>query len=576
MAGLWRHPSVDDVHVGTLARALGLRPLTARVLVGRGVTEADRAHRFLQPRLGEMRPPEGIADLSRALDRLIEALAAGQTIGVFGDYDVDGVTSAAVVASGLRALGGRVVPRCASRAAGYGFTQGFAQGFWQAGCQLVITTDCGTSDHASILWLKEQGIDVVVIDHHQVPAGTSPALALINPHRGDDRFAFKGLASCGLAFYLIAALRTQLRTRGDGRAAAFDPRDLLDLVALGTVADVMPLTDENRALVSTGLKVLGARKRPGLAALGTVAALDPLRPISSTDIGFKLAPRLNAAGRLGDAQLALDLLLAEDASAAQRLAQALDEQNRKRQEVQQQVLEGALAQVERLTARFEGHVPEALVVGEEGWHPGVVGIVAAKLVDRYARPTIVVGFEGGRGRGSARTIPGFNLYQALAGAAGHLEVFGGHAAAAGLTVTRDNFDAFRDAFVALAQVWMREQPAATGLDVDAVANLAELDLAGAEELSRLAPFGCANPEPVLVLPRVTAAASRVVGRHHLQLTLSQGGAVADAIGFGIADRAPAAGATLDVLACFEINEWRGQRQPRLRIKHLLNPDPEGP
>lgn len=571
MAGLWRLPEVDENRVSALSRALGLRSLTARILVGRGVAEADHAHRFLQPRLAGMRGPDGIADLARALDRLSQALATQQTIGVFGDYDVDGVTSAAVLGAGLRALGGRVVPRCASRNAGYGFAQVFAEAFMRDGCSLVVTADCGTSDHATIGWLRQQGIDVIVIDHHQVPAGPSPALALINPHRSDDRFGFKGLASCGLAFYLMGALRTQLRRCGDARAAAWDPRELLDLVALGTVADVMPLTDENRALVAAGLKVLAGRQRPGLAALAEVAALPAGRPITATDIGFRLAPRLNAAGRLGDAQLSLDLLLAPDSETGQRLAQALDEQNRKRQEIQQGVLEGAFKQVESLMAACDGRVPEALVVGDEGWHPGVVGIVAAKLVDRYARPAIVVGFAGGKGRGSARTIAGFNLYQALSGVAGHLEVFGGHAAAAGLTVTADRFAAFRDDFVALARAWMKERPLGVGMEVDAFANLEDLDLAGADELARLAPFGCANPEPLLVLQKVKAAGCRVVGGNHLQLTLGHGASLAEAIGFGIGEQAPPPGSTVDVVACFEINEYRGSRRPRLRIKHLLHP-----
>ncbi len=560
--------------MGALSRALGVRELTARVLVRRGVLEANQAQRFLQPRLAEMRPPHGIADLGRALERLTLALSRDESIGIFGDYDVDGVTSAAVLASGLRALGSRrVVPRCASRSGGYGFGMAQAQAFAHAGCHLVITADCGTSDHESIAWLRQQAVDVIVIDHHQVPAGSSPALALINPHRHDDLFAFKGLASCGLAFYLMAALRTQLRTQGHSQAAAWDPRELLDLVALGTVADVMPLTEENRALVAAGLKTLTLRRRHGLAALAAISAIELQKPFTATDIGFRLAPRLNAAGRLGDAQLALDLLLAPDAESAQALAIALDEQNRKRQEIQQEVLLGALQEVERLTASASGGLPDALVVGAEGWHPGVVGIVAAKLVDRYARPAIVVGFEQGRGRGSARTTGGFNLYQALAGASAHLEIYGGHAAAAGLTVTQQNFAAFREAFVHLAAVWMRERQAAPGIEIDAVATLNDLDMSTAEELERLAPFGCANSEPLVVVPQVKVAATRVIGSSHLQLTFSQGPTVSDGIGFGMAADAPVQGSTVDVVACFEINDYRGSRRPRLRVKHLLNPTP---
>lgn len=570
MAGAWHSPSVDEARVAALAQALGLRPLTARMLVRRGVDQADHATRFLNPRLAELRGPTGIADLARAIARLEVALTAGQRIGVFGDYDVDGVTSAAVLTTGLRALGGHVDPRCASRAAGYGFGVPQAQVFLAGGCRLVVTADCGTSDHKAIAFLKENGVDVVVIDHHQVPEGQSPALALINPHRSDDSFLFKGLASCGLAFYLMAALRTHLRGKSYAPAAAWDSRELLDLVALGTIADVMPLTHENRVLVSAGLKTLCTRSRPGIAALFKVAGVDPAKPVTATDVGFKLAPRLNAAGRLGDAQLALDLLLAADEPEADRLAQLLDEQNRKRQDIQASVLTEAVAQVEALAEQSGGVVPSVLVVGNDGWHHGVVGIVAAKLVDLYGRPAIVVGFHEGVGRGSARTTMGFNLYEALARTAEHLEVFGGHAAAAGLTVKHDSFGAFRSSFLNHSERWFSDRPPPTAVEVDAIVGLGDLDLRVAEELGRLGPFGNGNPDPLLAIPGVTAVTSRVVGTTHLQLTLKQGNAVVDAIGFGMSTKAPAEGSTLDVVGFFEINEFRGSRNPRLRVKHLLN------
>jgi single-stranded-DNA-specific exonuclease len=569
MAGEWVSPPVDEGQVLSLVESLAIRPLTARMLVRRGITDVTSANRFLQPKLGELRAPTGIADLNLAIARMATALNTAEKIGVFGDYDVDGVTSAAVLATSLKALGGEVLARCASRNSGYGFGVAQAESFLAAGCQLVITADCGTSDHAAIGFLKEKGVDVVVIDHHQVPQGKSPALALINPHRSDDNFDFKGLASCGLAFYLMGALRTHLRGLGHARAASWDSRDLLDLVAMGTIADVMPLTLENRILVSAGLKCLSARARPGVAALFKVAGVDSSKPTTATDVGFKLAPRLNAAGRLGDAQLALDLLLAVDATEAERLALLLDEQNRNRQEVQEGVLSGAIAQVEAMIESAGGQLPSALVVGSEGWHHGVVGIVAAKLVDRYCRPAIVVGFHEGKGRGSARTILGFNLYQALAQSAEHLEVFGGHAAAAGLTVTDACFEAFRSAFVTQTARWFSERQAPNAFEVDAIVTLGELDLATADEIARLGPFGAANVEPIVVVPGVTVLSTRVVGTSHLQVTFRQNGATMDCIGFGMAAEVPAFGEVLDVVGFFEINEFRGSRKPRLRLKHLI-------
>ncbi len=372
-----------------------LTPLTARILVARGIDCSDMASRFLAPRLADLRAPEGMVDLPRALDRLASALAAGETIGVFGDYDVDGVTTAAVLTTALRALGGKVVPRAASRHAGYGLGPADVARFVGDGCRLLVTGDCGTSDHEALTAARASGLDVIVIDHHEVPSGETAAYALINSRRADDTFPFKGLASCGVAFYLAAALRTRL-------GATFDPRELLDLVALGTIADLVPLVDENRILVSAGLKTLTARQRPGLAALAARAQLEPGTPITAHEVAFRLTPRLNAAGRLGEAQLALDLLLAGPAD-AERLAAALEEQNVERQRIQELVWMDALSQASALVADDD---PPALVVGAEGWHAGVVGIIAARLVDKFARPAIAIGFRDGEGRGSARTVPG--------------------------------------------------------------------------------------------------------------------------------------------------------------------------
>jgi single-stranded-DNA-specific exonuclease len=556
----WQVAPLDEAVVDALSARLGVRPLTARVLLNRGLGEPDHVGRFLAPRLADLRGPDGIADLPRALDRLTEALGRGERIGVFGDYDVDGVTTAAVLTEALRALGATVVPRVASRFSGYGLSPEEAARFCDEGCTVLLTGDCGTSDHEALAVCRERGVDVIVIDHHQVPSGPSPAYALINPHREDDRFPFKGLASCGVAFYLAASLRSRLR--GAGRADGFDPRSLLDLVALGTIADLVPLVHENRILVAAGLKELTARRRPGLRSLGEVAELQG-GAISATDVGFRLTPRLNAPGRLGEAQHALDLLLAVGEEEARARAEQVDAVNRERQRIQEEVWQAALVAAEPQAGQA------AVVVGDEGWHPGVVGIVAAKLVERFRRPAVVVGFRDGVGRGSARTTGGFDLYRALSACRGHLRACGGHAAAAGLTVARDSFEAFREALVAEAIRHFAERGREESIPVDAVARLAEVDVGLAEELDRLAPFGMANGEPVLALPGVVVRARRIVGNGHLQLTLSAEGAVADAIGFGMADVAPGEGSVVDVLTTVEVDTFRGYRRARLRVKHLL-------
>ncbi|HXU79968.1 MAG TPA: DHH family phosphoesterase, partial [Polyangia bacterium] len=253
----------DEGLVARLAAQAKLRPLTARVLVARGLEDLALVGRFLAPRLADLRPPQGMADLDRALGRLGAALAGGERIGVFGDYDVDGVTTAAVLTLALRGLGGTVVPRVASRSSGYGLSPADAARFADEGCQVVVTGDCGTSDHDALTLCRGRGVDTIVIDHHQVPSGPTAAFALINPHRADDRFPFKGLASCGVAFYIAATLRSRMRGEGHAGAEKFDPRQLLDLVALGTLADLVPLVDENRILVAAGMRELAARRRPG-------------------------------------------------------------------------------------------------------------------------------------------------------------------------------------------------------------------------------------------------------------------------------------------------------------------------
>jgi single-stranded-DNA-specific exonuclease len=556
--GPWSAVHVDEMRVAALATEMGLRRLTARILISRGVTDAALAARFLTPRLADLRRPDGVADLERAIDRLTAALAGRERIAVFGDYDVDGVTTAAILATTLRALGGDVVARAASRHVGYGVGPADVARFADEGCSVLVTGDCGTSDHEALALARQRGVDAIVIDHHQVPSGENSAHALINPHRADDRFPFKGLASCGVAFYLAAALRTRL----GADAARFDPRELLDLVAMGSVADLVPLVDENRILVAAGLRVLTGRKRPGVRALAALARIADDAAIDAQDISFRLAPRLNAAGRLGEAQLALDLLLAGDDKTAERLAQELDDQNRERQRIQD------LVWTEALAACQPHEADAALVVGGEGWHHGVVGIVAAKLVERFARPAIVIAFDGGVGRGSARTTAGVNLYDALVGCREHLVRFGGHAGAAGMTVSIDRLEPFRRAFVAEVSARIDGLAPSAAPRADAVVQLGDLDLRGAEELDRLAPFGAANAQPLLALAGVTAEATRLVGQGHLQLSLAQLGARADAIAFGMGDRDPGRGARIDLLANAELDTFRGERRARLKVKHF--------
>ncbi|HEY5937786.1 MAG TPA: DHH family phosphoesterase, partial [Kofleriaceae bacterium] len=411
--------SLDDRLVDRIAGALRVRPATARCLVARGVVEPSDAQGFIDPRLAALRPPAGLAGLSLAVERIAHAVVRGERIGVFGDYDVDGITTAALLTSFLRAAGAHVECAVARREAGYGFTQEAVNDFVTRGCTIVITGDCGTSDLASLELAAARGIEVIVVDHHTVPSAVSahPSFSLVNPYRADSTFPFRGMASVGLGFYVAASVRTELRDRGYFRTRPEpDVRDLLDLVALGTIADLVPLAAENRILTALGLRRLQSRTRPGIAALLESAGVDPEREIDAHMIAWKIAPRINAPGRLGAAEPSLSLLLSDPGTAAER-AQALEAANTQRRSIQDKVMDEALAMI------GDEDPGPAVVIAGEGWPAGVVGIVAAKLVDRYQRPAFVIGIdrETGIGRGSARTCAGINLYEALATAAPMLD-----------------------------------------------------------------------------------------------------------------------------------------------------------
>ncbi len=564
---------VDETLVEKLASALRVRQPTARCLVARGVTAPRDAQGFIDPRLAALRPPAGLAGLPRAVERIADAITRGERIGVFGDYDVDGVTTAALLTSFLRAAGAHVEAAVARRDAGYGFTPAAAADFAARGCKLVITGDCGTSDGEAIAAAAAAGVEVIVVDHHTVPAAdrAHPASALVNPFRADSTFPFRGRASVGLGFSVAASVRTELRDRQwFATRPEPDVRELLDLVALGTIADLVPLTEENRILTALGLRRLQARARPGIAALLASAGVEAERDVDARTVSWRLAPRLNAPGRMGAAEPSLALLLADAESAAARAA-ALEQANTDRRGAQDRVMAEALA---RLGDADPG---PAIVLAGEGWPSGVVGIVAAKLVDKFQRPAFVVGVdpETGIGRGSARTCGGVNLYEALALAAGELgprmERFGGHAAAAGFTIQREHVAALADALAgAVPRLAEGSGPVNQARDVDAEVRLAEVDERLAEELAGLGPFGQHNPPPLLVTRGAKVTSARRVGDgSHLKLTVEDDRQVArGAIGFGLGERPVDVGARVDLAFVPTVSTWQGRRSAELEVADL--------
>ncbi|MFH0900341.1 MAG: single-stranded-DNA-specific exonuclease RecJ [Pseudomonadota bacterium] len=566
-----------------LAKALNLHPVTARWLVARGLSDVARVESFLHPKLADLRRPDGLAGLSEAVQRLSAAVKSGETVGVFGDYDVDGVSGAALISSFLGDLRVPTHVRVASREAGYGFGREDAEWFVARNCTLIIAVDCGTSDFETIRFCRTKSIDVVVVDHHQMASGGDaggdhPAVALLNPQRADSTYPFRGFAAVGLGFFLVVALRTSLRKDGWFTAGRVEPdaRLLLDLVALGTIADLAPLCEENRALVKAGLRELQARRRPGMAALLDVAGIEPGKQVDEIDIGWRLGPRLNAPGRMGDATPALELLCSRDLASANQRAIACEEANVRRRALQDEVFQQACSQAEGLDGVGVGVGADrsAVVVAADNWHPGVLGIVAAKLTERYRRPAAVISIDQsrGRGRGSVRSIEGLHVFRALSSCREHLVGYGGHARAGGFTVDAAKMDDFRCALKKALALPAGDATTGVSLEIDTAVALDEVDVVLTTELRSLAPFGEGNQEPLLVAPGAVVRQTWRVGQEggHLKMLLEcpRSGAVRSAIGFNMGSRSPGVGSQIDVAFVPEVSVWQGQTRVELRVRDL--------
>lgn len=553
----------DPQQIRTLAASCAVRPLTAQLLLARGLDNAEDGRCFLQARLASLPDPALLAGMERAVERLADAVCAGERIAVHGDYDVDGITAAALLVEGLRALGATVDCHIPLRLRdGYGLSGEALQRAAAAGARIAISVDCGIGALEEARLAGELGLDLIITDHHLPAAQLPEAFALINPQLPSCNFPFKPLAGVGVAFLLFTALRRRLRERGFFAAHAEpDLRRSLDLVALGTIADVVPLTGVNRVLTKAGLEVLNRRQRLGIAALLEVAAI---KEASCGTVAFTLAPRLNAAGRLEDAALGVELLLTDDPDVARSLAQRLDQCNRERQQIEQETLRQA---IERLEQGGEGG-RYSIVLADQSWHPGVIGIVASRLAERYHRPTALIAIEDGLGKGSARSAAGLHLYQALAACSTHLNGFGGHAQAAGLSIDADQLTAFTAAFEEQVSQLLAFEERTPALRHDGELQLEELDRTGVEELAALAPFGAGNPEPLFLFRQLRAQQVTTVGERHLRFTARQGGISLPCIAFGMVERASELTETFDLLATPQLNQWQGRTQLQLRVRDM--------
>ena len=511
----WRvEPPPDEAVAARLAGALNIPLPFARLLAQRGYTDAAAARRFLRPTREDLADPSLLPDIGPAVERLTAAVRNGETVLVHGDYDVDGQCATAIMTRVIRHLGGRAVPFVPHRVRdGYDLSEAGVRAAAEAGARVILTLDCGTTAIGPVAQARAAGMDVVIVDHHLPGPERPDALALVNPRRPDSRYPYPDLCGAGLGWKLGTAL---LRAMGRNDAFAWH---LVDLAALATVADLVPLTGENRAIVRLGLKVLRETAWPGLRALIAEAGLAN-KPIRAGQVAFVLAPRINAVGRIGDANDGLRLLLTDDPVEAGELARQVGRQNAERQALDQRTLEEAL---QALDQDYDPARDVGVVIARDGWHPGVIGIVASRVVERIARPTFLIAMDGDLGKGSGRSVSGCDLHAVLARCAAHLDRWGGHRMAAGLTVRRDRLDAFRAAFNAAVAEQVAPADLVPTQRVDVVLTVGELTGDLEKLLRHLEPTGMGNPGPVFGLEGLLAAgAPRPIGERHIRVTLTDG------------------------------------------------------
>lgn len=579
----WARRSVNDRDVETMCQQLGVEPALGQVLSARGIAPAQAAG-FLNPSLREALPdPDVLKDMSKAVLRLAAAIAAGERIGIFGDYDVDGTTSSALLVRYFTALEVAHEAYLPDRLTeGYGPNLQAFQYLQSKGASLCLTVDCGAMAHEVLEQVTQGGLEVVIIDHHQMSLPPPPVVAIVNPNRPDDLSGLGNLSAAGVTFMVLVALNRHLRQVGffDDRA---EPNLLkwLDLVAMGLVCDVMPLTGLTRVLVAQGLKVMGRfgegemppAAYPGLFCLAGKAGASG--PAQAWHFGFTLGPRINAAGRIGHASLALALMVTEDFSQATELAHKLHELNAQRQEIEREVQAEAVAQIESVQRNAK---PSLVLVSSADWHPGVIGIVAGRLKERYQCPAIVISLMGGEGKGSGRSIEGVDLGGAIAAAqqAGVLVAGGGHAMAAGLTIAADKLEAFEEFLQARLAGAVEAAQAAASLKIDGAVTLGAVTRHFTDRISAAGPFGMGNPEPRMLLENVQIRHLDIKAGQHIACTfVDRAGATARAIAFRCVDEPlgdalmQAGNSKMHVAGRIKADEWRGGNAAQFHIEDIF-------
>jgi len=567
----WDVLPIDEEARDALARSLGISPVLATLLVRRGVSDEEAARRFLRPTLDHLLDPYAMRDMDRAVDRIERAVRDGEKILLFGDYDVDGISGTALLHHWFALRDVRVdtyIPNRLTEA--YSMTPAAVREIVGRGVGVVVSIDNGSGAAEEIEAFRREGVDVIVTDHHEIEAPAPRPHALVNPKREDCEYPLALLAGVGVAFKLASALSRRFTPRM--RESAPFRRFLMDalaLAALGTISDVVPLVGENRVLAKFGLRAIGASELPGLRELLRVSKVDASQ-VAAWDVGYRMGPRLNAAGRMGDPSDALALLLDPDPDRAREAARRIDRANTERQAVERSILEECRR---RVLAAGDVASRHSIVLGDSAWHRGVLGIVAAKLAGEFHRPTILVAFEDGLGKGSARSVPGFNILEAIRSTSDCLTDFGGHAFAAGVALPQADFDRFRDAFDHACGELGGDDSFVRSLRVDLELGIEQLDVPLLREIDLLAPHGEGNPPPLILARDLRVAGPpRLMGRHnrHLRMFLNRGETTFRAVGFGLGGWIETLhdASRIDIVYQPRINRWAGRESIELMIRDL--------
>lgn len=563
----WKLPENSSFEAQSiLSKELRIHPVLARILANRSITSPKEARRYFSPSLSELHSPFLMKDMKKGVDRVIRAIAGKERLTIYGDYDVDGITSVVILYKFLKDAGADVLYYVPDRVEeGYSLNLKAIDRIKDNGTSLIITVDCGTSDRDEIAYATSLGIDTIVLDHHEVPGALPGASALVNTNRPDCAFPFKDLAGVGIVFNFLIALRSSLKTEGFWSSRPFpNLKEYLDLVALGTIGDISPLVGENRIFTKVGLELINRGSRTGIKALMSACGLGS--SLDSIVASFTLIPRINAAGRIASPDDSIKLLLTDNASEAAGIARKLEAYNRERQGLEKEILSEALSEIEN--GKGHSQAP-AIILSSDKWHPGVIGIVASKLVDLYYRPVILVSIKNGVGKGSGRSISQINLHEILKSCERHLISHGGHRYAAGITIEDARIEEFRSAFFhCLAQ-----RKDISGLEpqtaVDAHCTLSEIDSDLISQFEMLAPFGSMNPEPVLCIRQVMISSLSVAANRHLRMKVFGDGVSRNSIWFGKSNFLQEISSSFhDIICTPQFNTWNGSSSIQLKIKDI--------